>query len=303
MISIVLPLWNKERYIAHTVKSILGQSFKEFELIIVDDGSTDRSVEIVQSFEDTRIRLIRQANAGVSAARNRGIESAHFQHIAFIDGDDEWKSNHLETLIRLIHNYPSCQIYSTSYLLQTPEGKLIEPHIALNRLPFQEEGIMCNFFEMAAGINSPLNMSTLAASKELLQHIGGFPVGIYSGEDIITQTRLALQSHVAYSTRKTVVVQLGAEGRNERPITPNEPLDCMFDNLLHQQEKRKDKRLRHFVSFWHKQQMVRSLNQRKYSLAWQHALRSLKLRPFQHKVFAAALIILRKQIFQSKPEK
>ncbi len=90
LISVVIPLYNKEPYIKRAIDSILAQKIQDYEIIVIDDGSTDKSAEVVKSFPDPRIRLIQQENAGVSAARNRGIEEAKAELIAFLDADDEW---------------------------------------------------------------------------------------------------------------------------------------------------------------------------------------------------------------------
>ena len=92
MFPVVIPLYNKEVYIKNTLNSVLAQTIKDFEIIVVNDGSTDKSAEVVKSLSDPRIRLINQVNAGVSVARNRGINEAKADLIAFLDGDDEWKT-------------------------------------------------------------------------------------------------------------------------------------------------------------------------------------------------------------------
>ena len=97
IISVVIPLYNKEKKIEYTLKSVFTQTFQNFEIVIVDDGSTDNSVEEVEKFTDSRIRLIHQTNAGVSAARNRGIEAASGELIAFLDADDVWMPEYLAT--------------------------------------------------------------------------------------------------------------------------------------------------------------------------------------------------------------
>lgn len=104
MFSVVIPLYNKENQIKKTLESVLNQTFKDFEVVIVNDGSKDKSVEVVQSFDDPRIRLITQENAGVSAARNRGIQEAKNKWIAFLDADDLWKVDKLEQVAHAIRN-------------------------------------------------------------------------------------------------------------------------------------------------------------------------------------------------------
>ena len=91
MFSIIIPLYNKEKYIVNTIKSVLNQSFSKFEVIVVDDGSSDNGVNAVKKIDDSRIKIITQKNQGVSAARNNGIKNAKYEYIAFLDADDLWK--------------------------------------------------------------------------------------------------------------------------------------------------------------------------------------------------------------------
>lgn len=93
----IVPIYRVEKYIAETIRSVLDQTYENFELLLVDDGSPDRSVEICQQFTDPRIRLIRQKNQGACAARNQGMRAATGDYYAFLDGDDLWLPEKLET--------------------------------------------------------------------------------------------------------------------------------------------------------------------------------------------------------------
>lgn len=112
--SIIVPLYNKRNSLKQCIQSILNQTYKDFELIIVDDGSTDGSEEIVREFSDNRIRFARKENGGVSSTRNRGIQLARNSWIAFLDADDVWAEWHLETIVRLSKSEPLALVLSSS---------------------------------------------------------------------------------------------------------------------------------------------------------------------------------------------
>ena len=115
-VSIVVPLFNKARYVARCLTSILNQNFTDFELIVVNDGSTDEGEEVVRSFSDERVRLINQANAGPGAARNRGMGDARGEFIAFLDADDEWLPGYLEQSLRILMNHPETAATTCCYV-------------------------------------------------------------------------------------------------------------------------------------------------------------------------------------------
>lgn len=210
MISVVIPLYNKEKQIACTLQSVFEQTFQNFEIVIVDDGSTDNSVEEVEKFDDSRIRLIHQTNAGVSAARNRGIEEASGELIAFLDADDVWMPEYLATQYGLYQKYPECSVYACNYEFRDSEGK-VTPTI-IRKLPFEgEDGILSNYFEVASCSHPPICSISIMVKKMAIQAIGGFPLGIKSGEDLLTWARFAVSGAIVYS-RKSLAVFVRDEG-------------------------------------------------------------------------------------------
>lgn len=105
-VSVIIPVYGVEKYIAATVQSVLAQSYKNFEILIIDDASLDRSIEICQLFKDTRIKIIHQANRGLAGARNTGIRHAEGEYLAFLDGDDLWLPQKLEKHIAHLETSP-----------------------------------------------------------------------------------------------------------------------------------------------------------------------------------------------------
>lgn len=206
MISVVIPLYNKERNIATTLRTVFNQTFQDFEIVIVNDGSTDDSVAEVEKTKDSRIRLFHQNNAGVSVARNRGIDEAKGEFIAFLDADDEWKPDYLATQMALAKQYRQCDVFACNYEFRDTEGQ-VKPTI-LRKIPFVEEtGILSNYFEVASCSHPPICSISIMVRKSAIQSIGGFPVGIKSGEDLLTWARLACKYQIAYSKKVLAVFQ------------------------------------------------------------------------------------------------
>lgn len=144
--SVIIPVYKVEKYIAETINSVLNQTYQDFELIIVDDGSPDRSVEICQQFQDPRLQIIRQKNQGVCAARNTGIDRATGQYLAFLDGDDLWLPQKLEKHLKHLESSPDVGIsFSRSAFIdecgaalgiyQMPKLTEITPPLILRRNP------------------------------------------------------------------------------------------------------------------------------------------------------------------------
>lgn len=300
MISVVIPLYNKEQSITTTLQTILKQTYQDFEIVIVNDGSTDHSVEKVKRILDPRIRLIHQSNAGVSAARNRGIEEAKGEYIAFLDADDEWKPGYLKTQYELTQKYPECNVFACNYEFKDTQGKVTP--IIIKKLPFKsEDGILSNYFEVASCSNPPLWTSAVMVNKKALEAIGGFPVGIKSGEDLLTWARLAVKYKIAFSTNTYARYSIPPKNQSNNytrdvqikdikkvPDFIGSEIESFY--LISEGKLKKDIRL--YLSFWYK--MRASIN---LSLGYKYpailcANRSIYFNPLNWKVYRFYIITL-----------
>jgi len=212
-VSVVIPLYDKGPYIARALNSVLSQTVQSFEVIVVDDGSTDNGAEVVKGFVDPRIKLIRQENQGVSAARNRGISEATTDFIAFLDADDEWLPKHLETLLMLREKYPRAGAYGTAYLMKMK-------NLRIKAAPFSSEipkepweGILPSYFKAAALGEPPISASTVAIPKFVLKEMGGFKTEAWWAEDNDLWGRIALKYPIAFSWDGGGIYHLEASDR------------------------------------------------------------------------------------------
>jgi glycosyltransferase involved in cell wall biosynthesis len=210
VISVVIPLYNKEKSISRTLRSVLNQTEQRFELIVVNDGSTDNSVSIAQSLIGDG-RIINQENAGAGAARNRGVREANMDLIAFLDADDEWHPEFLESILRLKKQFPEADVIGSSYYTQNAEGTLSLP---ITSSLFSQDwiGIIPNYLETIQ-VGFPFNQSSFAVSKLALHTAGGFPAGVKYQEDADTWIRLSFKSKIAYINKPLSIYHLEAENR------------------------------------------------------------------------------------------
>lgn len=210
--SVVIPLYNKALHIERAVNSVLAQTYQDFEIVVINDGSTDESRETVEGIHDTRINLIHQSNQGVSAARNRGVAAAVHEWIAFLDADDEWLPDFLETILTLMRQFPNCGAYATSARVIRPNGRVDTPKFA-GLPPPPWAGIIPNFFETFQS-GYAFNASSTVVSKQILLDVGGFPVGVKLSEDVVCWIQVAIRHPIAYSTAPLVVYHQEAANRS-----------------------------------------------------------------------------------------
>lgn len=192
--SVIIPLYNKEVFIKNTLKSVINQTFKDFEVIIVNDGSTDKSLQQAGLIHDDRITIITLPNSGLSVARNTGIKNAKANHIAFIDADDFWKDNHLQQLYNLIHRYPNMGMYCTGYTLKKSDS--IFHRARFNDLPANFVGVVPNFFKHSLQ-HCVAWVGAICIPRNIFDAIGNFDPEIFSEQDTDLYIRIALKYNVA----------------------------------------------------------------------------------------------------------
>jgi glycosyltransferase involved in cell wall biosynthesis len=197
MFSIVISLYNKAHTIERTLGSVLAQSYGEFEVIIVNDGSTDKGKEVIAHFtSDPRIRILDQVNQGVSAARNKGVANAIYPYVAFLDGDDEWKPDYLRKMKEAIELFPEAGMYGSSSIHQnfvTREGS----DSTLQRFKGSIQKV--DYFQNP---HTMPHTSATIVSKAIFNQIDkngeGFPVGMKVCEDWSCFYRMAFLAPVVY---------------------------------------------------------------------------------------------------------
>ncbi len=216
MFSVIMPAYNAEKFIMRSIKSVLDQTQTDFELIVVDDGSTDGTRAKIELFVDSRIRYIYQENGGVSAARNKGILESKGQYICFLDSDDEWKSGHLALLNTLIEKYSHCGLYVTGYDVRLGNGEVIhKSHQILRSVP-GEDFESDNGYDLLNRHGYFFNTNTVCCRREVFDKVGLFADGVKNGEDDDMWYRIFAYFSLAISKTVTTVydrANCGATGQ------------------------------------------------------------------------------------------
>jgi glycosyltransferase involved in cell wall biosynthesis len=284
-ISVVIPLFNKKDTIRKTLESVLNQTSLPEEVIVVNDGSTDGSEIVVESLKLPFVRLINQVNAGVSFARNKGIEEAMGDWIAFLDADDLWFPEYLENIKYLSEEFPKCNVLATSYVIKYHNG--FQKRISLNKLSFQgRKGKLHNYFELAAASHPPIWTSATVVNKESLMTIGGFPNGIILGEDLITWAKLAVKFEIAYINEPlSVFVQDDYPNSKSLIRIPDVP-DVVGNELINLAGKNSEiTAIRKYISLWFKMRSSIFLRLGMRKEAFLESIKSLKYNLLNLKVY------------------
>ena len=218
--SIIIPLYNKEKDILETITSVLKQSYTNFEIIVVNDGSTDSSEEKITSVSDKRLKYFSKENEGVALTRNFGVKKATYEYIVFLDADDHWHGDHLENLNGLIEKFPEYQWYATAYEKKYSNREIHPMDSPVLKLGTNWQGIIPNYFEYSL-IDSLGWTSAVCFKKDFFESLNGFDATIThgAGEDTDLWIRAAIESPLVFSNKITATYNLIGSNRISKTPT------------------------------------------------------------------------------------
>ena len=192
--SVIIPLYNKAPYVRKALESVSAQTYRDYELIVINDGSTDNSAivadEYLKATDSIDYKIINQHNAGVSAARNNGFSVSSAEYLAFLDADDWWEPTYLERMSQLIEDYPDAGLYACNYIYYKPGKTHVALHIPTGYINYPKA-----YYESNA---MPIWTGAAMIPRNVYEEMGGFPLGIKLGEDFLLWAKIALRYSVAF---------------------------------------------------------------------------------------------------------
>lgn len=208
--SVIIPLYNKSETIFDTVNSVLNQTYPHFELIIVNDGSTDDSLDVVNTVVDSRIRLINKPNSGVSDARNLGVAEAKYDWIAMLDGDDLKTPTALQEIAEAIRKYPKYKIFSTGYSIIESQSQ--KTKYTNKFLPIEGETGIIDYIDCTSAGEPPINSSNSVIHSDIFKKYGGFVSGHKNYEDHELWMRIYEENSIVFINKELLHIRRDLEG-------------------------------------------------------------------------------------------
>jgi glycosyltransferase involved in cell wall biosynthesis len=244
--SVIIPLFNKAPYIEKALRSVLAQTFTDYELIVVDDGSQDDSANVAEKVlaeSVIRHQLIHQDNAGVSCARNRGVANSQGEYLCFFDADDWWAPTFLAEMSTLIDEYPEAGIYGTGYTIVN-ERKHKTRKAPVGVESGFEKGYINYCKVYAKTLAMPLTSISVAIPRGVFEEMKGFPAGIKLGEDFLLWIKIALEHKVAFLNKPLAFYNQDVEAVNRGVIRkgydPDSFMTFHFDQFEEEEKKNPD---------------------------------------------------------------
>lgn len=207
--SIVISVYNKEKLIKETIQSVLDQSYTDFEIVIVNDASTDTSERVIQGIKDDRISYYASAtNQGAGATRNTGISKSSGEYIALLDGDDIWEPTFLEEILRLQVALPQHAVFATAVLVED-KARSVPSRYSFDTST-TSEFLDLDYFESSL-INTVLTSSSTVIHQSVFKNIGTYDSSIKSGQDTDLWIRIGLEYRIGFSTKPLVTYRYAPE--------------------------------------------------------------------------------------------
>jgi len=204
MFSVIIPLYNKSPYIEKAIRSVADQSYQNFELIVIDDGSNDDGMKVVESLFALLNpplggwKVITQKNAGVSVTRNNGVKLAQYKYVAFLDADDWWEPTFLQEMKTLIDEFPEARIYGCNYYFVKNKALRIAP---LGLDSEFKRGLINYLKVYCKTLCMPLTSISVVIPKSVFEKEKGFKPSLKLGEDFDLWVRIATKYPVAFLNR------------------------------------------------------------------------------------------------------
>lgn len=221
-ISVIIPLYNGEKTILRTLESVLNQTYSADEIIIVNDGSTDSSNEILKPFiEQDKIKYFFKQNGGVSSARNYGIKKSKNKWIALIDADDEWDEVFLENIKKYHKKNKLASVICTNYRKSINGGT--KRVMQFKKLILNNYDEITNYLESTINKEHPISSSTIVMKKEVLARVDYFPEYMNQAEDLITWYRLSMSNRIGFINKSLVTIHFTENSKNKPKRMPSNP--------------------------------------------------------------------------------
>ena len=230
--SVIIPLYNKALYVAKAIDSVLSQSFGDYEVVIVDDGSKDGSAEEATKLIEGHLncRLIRQENSGVSMARNNGVAVSQGECLCFLDADDWWEPTFLEEMDKLVSEFPEAGIFGANYTIVN-ENRHKTRVASVGVSPGFEKGYIDYCQVYAKTMYMPLWTGAVCVPRIAFDEMHGFPQGIKLGEDFMLWIRIAIKYKVAFLNKPLSNYNQDVDGANRGVGRLHDPKSHMLWNM------------------------------------------------------------------------
>jgi glycosyltransferase involved in cell wall biosynthesis len=227
LISVIIPLFNKESYVVDSLMSVFSQSYENFEILVVNDGSTDSSLDKVKQFQDHRLAIIDKQNEGVSTARNIGVVRSSGELLAFLDADDFWFKDHLLHVVKALKKFPECGAVSNSFCRKA---------IKLENNFDVRYSLVRDYINQAALGKKTMWTSSSAMRRSIFEKAGGFPPNESHGEDLALWLQASLQAPVVFTDYIGAFYRETGDGLTSKLVCYPDALTKSIDRILASQK-------------------------------------------------------------------